>query len=204
MRVKKYTVLMIGAQFLCAGALLGVGKISGDNKRIPVDVSTYMEWVQDKAGGEETCRIYELDGERFARLGQGEAVSWVFLTGDYASFTGYRGWTNCLVEMEKSGRRVVAVEVVDSQDTPPYVRRIVRQGFCKQFLGMNAEKNGRSPDGLEVDVVSGATLTCRAIARSVSASQEKFRALLARMKTGADGSLELVGKGELKELTPGI
>ena len=203
MKVQKYTVLMIGAQFLCAGALLAVGKIPGDNKRIPVDVSTYLEWVQAQAGGEETCRIYEMDGNRFARLWQGEVVRWVFLTGDYATFTGYRGWTNCLVEMEKSGR-IVAVEVVDSQDTPPYVRRVVRRGFCKQFLGMNAEKNGRSPDDLEFDGVSGATLTCRAIARSVSASQEKFRALLARMKTGADGSLELVGKGELKELSPGI
>ena len=201
MRIGPYVDIMVLVLMFCGADWLVARNVPENHKRIPVAVSAFAEWAQQKAGEEEVCRIYELDGERFARVGRGGAGRWVFLTGDFAVFTGYRGWTNCLIEMEGTGC-LVAIEVVDSRDTPPYVRRIVRRGFCQQFLGTNGEDRARSPDDLDVDVVSGATLTCQAIARSVAASRKAVRALLTRIKIRVDGSLELLGEGELKELTP--
>ena len=134
--------------------------------------------------------LYEVDGKRFAMIKQGDEHSIGLFTIDYSQAEGYRGITNSLVMMDLQGV-VKEVRILDSEDTPPYVKRIVRKGFLKQFAGMKSEETR------EVDAVTGATITCDAIEQSVNETLKAF-ASIAESVDFSNGTPE--ARGEMCEL----
>jgi len=111
-------------------------------------------------GSQKDFQLYEADGFRFAMVRRQDECLVGLFTADYSQVEGYRGITNCLVLLDLNGV-VKEVKVVESEDTPPYVQRLIRMGFLEQLVGL---KPGQTP---EVDAVSGATITCDAIRDSL-------------------------------------
>ncbi|MBN1197107.1 MAG: FMN-binding protein [Candidatus Aminicenantes bacterium] len=128
--------------------------------------------------GHKDFQLYEADGFRFAMIKrQNENLVGLF-TADYSQVEGYRGITNCLVLMELNGA-VKEVKVVESEDTPPYVKRLIREGFLDQLVGLKPAQTA------EVDAVSGATITCDAIRDSVVETLQAFLQIAERVDFSA-------------------
>jgi Na+-translocating ferredoxin:NAD+ oxidoreductase RnfG subunit len=80
-------------------------------------------------------------------------------SNDYILVKGYRGITNLGIILNRK-LEIEKVFVINSQDTSSYIRRIKRSDFLNQFRNYNGNQYP--------DVVSGATLTCRAINETVN------------------------------------
>jgi len=80
-------------------------------------------------------------------------------SNDFIQIKGYRGFTNLGIVFNQSGK-VMQVNIISSQDTASYVRRIRRSKFFNQFIGFNGKQN--------LDIISGATVTTKAINETVT------------------------------------
>jgi hypothetical protein len=76
---------------------------------------------------------------------------------------GYVDEINALVAVDREGR-IVAVEIVDSRETPSYLERVLAAGFLDRFLGR------RSGEARAIDTVTGATISSRALKADVAAT----------------------------------
>jgi len=137
------------------------------HRRSRNDSHKYQRILRHALGHHAQCKAYSLDGRRFAVVEQGDERLVALLTADYSDVEGYRGVTNSLVLIDLEGV-IREIKVVESEDTPPYVRRVVRKGFLDQFKGL---KPGVAP---EVDAVTGATMTCDAIRDSLVETMKTF------------------------------
>lgn len=75
---------------------------------------------------------------------------------------GYGGPTPLLIGVDTKGK-IVGVQVLENAETPSFLRRVVRSGFLDNWNGLSVS------DALqkEVDHVTGATFTSKAIAQSM-------------------------------------
>ena len=108
-----------------------------------------MEEDKDAPG---VYQVLDQDGKEITRLTQTSPA------GDTA--IGFSGPTNLLVALDKDDK-VTSVSIRSSLDTADHVDAITEEpAFFQQFEGKTP---GELAKGMEVDAVSGATLTCLAI-----------------------------------------
>ncbi len=120
----------------------------------------------------------ERDGFRYA-VGYGandEVVGYTFMAGG----SGYSSTIETVVGVDTSWR-VVEIEIVFQQETPGLGARVVevRGGeeepfFEEQFDGMTADSLEVSQDGGPLDSITGATISSRAVTRSVKDGLERL------------------------------
>ena len=78
---------------------------------------------------------------------------------------GYAGETPVLVALD--GKKVIlGVYLLQNQETPRFAKRVEDAGFYKNWNGLTVKQALKH----EVDAVSGATFTSRAVAQSVQAA----------------------------------
>lgn len=178
MRTRK-TAMLILCLFAAGMVLSAAGAEPRQRRRHRhSDRQKYHRMLSRIVGGQKDFRLYEADGFRFAVIKrQNENMVGLF-TEDYSQVEGYRGITNCLVLLELNGA-VKEVKVVESEDTPPYVKRLIREGFLEQLVGL------RPAQIPEVDAVSGATITCDAIRDSVVETLQAFDRIADRVDFSA-------------------
>lgn len=92
------------------------------------------------------------------------------------SENGYGGAVSCVVGIEKNGK-VSAVEIVDvSNETPGLGQNAKNKSFTDQFGGKKSSvtvvKTGA--DETEINAVTGATITSKAVANAVNQSLELY------------------------------
>ena len=144
-------VLILPALFL-----LGQAKFS-DNQ------SDYIELVKKVTENKE-IEIKDINGFRVAELyTDTDSVYYFFQTNDIVNVDGYQGHTNLGVIINKSGM-IKSVEILESEDSRFFVRKIENSGFFDQFI--NKKKIER------IRTVTGATITSKAITKSVRACME--------------------------------
>lgn len=102
-----------------------------------------------------------------------EAVGYAFTL----SSNGYGGAVKCVVGVDKSGK-ITAVEITDvSNETPGLGQNAGRTSFTDQFKGKSSEisvvKSGAKET--EVQAVTGATITSKAVAKSVNLALELYK-----------------------------
>ncbi|MDY0295730.1 MAG: FMN-binding protein [Acidobacteriota bacterium] len=168
MNKRRITMWIIG--LFAAGMLLSAAEGTPQRRRRHNRHSrsqTCCRILSHVVGGQDAFKLFETDGFRFATIRRGGELLLGLFTADYSQIEGYRGITNCLVLLNLQGV-VQEVRVVESEDTPPYVKRLIRKGFLEQLVGL---KPDQTP---QVDAVSGATITCDAIRDSVSATLQAF------------------------------
>ncbi|MCB1097514.1 MAG: FMN-binding protein [Verrucomicrobiae bacterium] len=95
---------------------------------------------------------------------RGERVGYVFKTSPTAdAITGYSGPTNTMVCLDEDGQ-LFAAEILWSEDTPDHVEAVARdRAFWSSLNGIRLGEGGTK----DIDAVSGATLTSRAISQGV-------------------------------------
>ena len=133
-----------------------------------INDATYSETVEAVAGTNE-FKTYSYNGSIFAALEDKEEIRFFILSTDYSEATGYQGTTTLGIILDKD-LTVEKMQIIRSQDSPAYIRRINSYGFMRKF---EAYKQGD-----EVEVVTGATMTSNAIIQSVNESIELFRPII--------------------------
>lgn len=82
---------------------------------------------------------------------------------------GYNGETPVLVALDKK-EIITGVWLLDNQETPKFAQRVEDAGFYKNWNGMTVKQALKK----EVDAVSGATFTSKAVAESVRAALKQL------------------------------
>ncbi|HBE89321.1 MAG TPA: hypothetical protein DDW67_09315 [Elusimicrobia bacterium] len=156
--------------------------------------------------GAETPAVYESSVGRFIYdPGPGGGSFW-FLTGDHARPEGYQGPTSVAVEISGDGKKIKRCVLVESRETLSYVKKYFERGskkggnpFFNQFRDMVLGP-GEKDVIPEVDAVSGATMTSRAIRRAVEATCRK---VLPMIRSGVLKDGKVVNEGyAVREAVP--
>lgn len=119
--------------------------------------------------------VYEVFGPGGGRLG-------------YMYYVAGKGWSDfrLAVGVDPQTQQVVAVRVLEHQETPGLGSRITEEGFLAQFAGKSLSDPFRP--GEDVEAISGATVSTRGVAQAVSQSA---RSLLEAMGV----KVEVAGSG---------
>ena len=97
-----------------------------------------------------------------------EIVGYIFIS----AANGYGGNVSVMTAINPDGS-VKAVEILDvSNETPGLGQNATKPGFYEQFIGKSCEtsvvKNGAVAEKGEVDAITGATITSKAVSRAVN------------------------------------
>ena len=78
---------------------------------------------------------------------------------------GYNGETPLMIALTPK-KKVMTVILLDNQETPGFVKRVLDAGLLKSWDGMKAKKAAKK----KVDCVSGATYSSRSIIQTLQAA----------------------------------
>lgn len=125
----------------------------------------FLSLAEEYVETEEISLIKE-EGIRAARFKGDDNQEYYFIqSNDYVKLIGYEGVTNLAIIVDSEGK-VESVTIIDSGETPYFIRRIQNAGFLEQFKGY--------PDVNELTNVTGATVSCDAINATIEKTIEKF------------------------------
>ena len=88
------------------------------------------------------------------------------------SSRGYSGPINMLIGIDKSGK-IVGIKILSQTETPGLGANVVKPKFLNQFIG----KTGNDPiePRKDIDAITGATISSRAVCSGVKQALEKAR-----------------------------
>jgi len=105
---------------------------------------------------------------------------------------GFQDTIKLLYGYDASTERVVGMEVLESRETPGLGDKIIKdEAFVDNFRNLAVDpevvvvKGGRTRDN-EVDAISGATISSKAVVRIINAANESWRGRIAAMPAGGD------------------
>lgn len=141
--------------------------------------------LEAKAQAEAMARVVEADsfeeaqgekdGEAFTyntALLEGETVGYVFVT----AASGYGGDVSVMTAVDPSGT-ILAIEVLSVADeTPGLGANAGKSEWWAQFSGLAGEL-AVNKDGGEIDALTGATITSRAVTNAVNTALAQFESL---------------------------
>lgn len=109
----------------------------------------------------------------------GKDIGYIFTT----KAKGYGGDVSVMTAINPSGE-VLSVAILDvSGETPGLGQNAAKEAFYSQFKGkkegINLLKNGANAENNEIDAVTGATITSRAVTNAVNEALEQFKSLSA-------------------------
>ena len=115
--------------------------------------------------------------EGFTTVDKTELVGYAFV----AKGPGYSSVIETMVGVDTAGL-IIGMQVLNQQETPGLGTRVeeIKYGeqdawFLKQFMGESAERVAVDKDGGEIQSITGATISSRALTKSVVASFEKMK-----------------------------
>ena len=106
---------------------------------------------------------------RFAVLTDKEQVRFFIISTDFSQIKGYQG-TTTLGIIFHADLSVEKLEIISSQETRSYIRRLNSMGFSQRFINFK--------QGDEIETISSATMTSKAMIDSVNESIEIFRPII--------------------------
>jgi uncharacterized protein with FMN-binding domain len=122
-------------------------------------ITGYEEHVLEKGDTWRLAQYRNSDGE----------INYFAQSFDFAKIMGYSGYTNIAMVFD-SGGKVVKVEILSSEDTRSYIRRLNRTGFLDQYSGYNGTQ--------KLNLVTGATLSSKALNETVQQVSAQIRETL--------------------------
>ena len=140
-----------------------IAEITAQNNRAAMEkvlkAESYTEWSSQTEDGAFTYNV--------ATNGS-ETVGYIFIT----SAKGYGGDVGVMTAIGTDGK-VIAVEILDvSNETPGLGQNATKPYFYEQFIGMTDKtqvvKNGADPAKSQIDALTGATITSRAVTNAVN------------------------------------
>lgn len=118
----------------------------------------------------------------------GNSVGYIFST----KAKGYGGDVSVMTAIDTNGV-VLSVAILDvSNETPGLGQNAAKEGFYSQFQGkkdgINLLKNGANAENNEIDAVTGATITSRAVTNAVNEALEQFKTVFATVGQTPEGT----------------
>lgn len=153
---------ILGGIALCVALLLSVvNSATADviEKRTKADETAALKVVMPAAG--EFKETKAKDCIAYDALSDGEHIGWCIKT----SAPGYGGDITVIVGI-KDGK-VEGVSITDMDETPGLGARASENSFISQYTGKSG-KLAVSKDGGEIEAISGATITSRAVTEAVN------------------------------------
>ncbi len=81
---------------------------------------------------------------------------------------GYSSTINTLLGIGP-GNKITGIDIISQQETPGLGANIEKESFLQQFIGKTKDQLKLKKDGGEIDAVTGATISSRAITRAAIA-----------------------------------
>ncbi|MBP7563965.1 MAG: FMN-binding protein [Candidatus Cloacimonetes bacterium] len=99
-------------------------------------------------------------------IGNDQKKTYFFASEYIIKVKGYSGNTNLALEFDTQ-QKIQTIAIISSQDTPAFIRKIERSTFLSQFTKSN-----------EIQLVSGASISCKAIKQIVKEVQRKADSII--------------------------
>lgn len=102
------------------------------------------------------------------------------LTGDYSQVKGYKGPTSVALDISADLAKIKKCVLIESTDTKSYIEKFFIKGtkenknaFFNQFANKTINQSNDN-FSVRIDAVSGATITSRAISKSINETLDAF------------------------------
>ncbi|MCR5013376.1 MAG: FMN-binding protein [Bacteroidales bacterium] len=136
-------------------------------KDLPVETLTSIATIYPKAA------FVEMTGTSsyIVKDAKGRTIGSVQLSSPYSDdIKGFNGPTPLQIAFDKNGK-IVEVRVLDNEETPNFLKRVVDAGFLESWNGLSAEEALAK----DVDAVSGATYSSNGIQKSLKAGLQAVK-----------------------------
>ncbi len=160
--MKSYLILMILSLSLT---------ILSANSFANVTDRKYLNMVKDEIKTEafEAYQSRSNPNYKFTVFTKEHERLFFIVSTDYSRLKGYQGTTTLGIVFNDS-LQVKQASIIRSQETASYIKRINAMGFMRKFADYRP--------GDEVEIISGATMTCDAIIKSIDESLAKVKPLI--------------------------
>lgn len=166
--MKKTKLFFLGLVFaLSTLAFAQCTSYTPTEKDLPVETLTELQTAFPKA------MYVELTAEATYAVKDkaGKVIGNVLLSSPYSDgIKGFNGPTPLQIALDKDGK-IIEVRVLDNNETPKFLQRVVDAGFLDSWNGMTVQEALNK----EVDAVSGATFSSNGIQRSLKARLEAVK-----------------------------
>ena len=167
--MKKTKQIITGVILAIAGAFIGLhgylfsqrANYTSTEKDLPIDTLTELQTAFPKAAYVELTETatYAVKNKK------GKVIGTVLLSSPYSDdIKGFNGPTPLQIAMDEKGK-IIEVRVLDNDETPSFLKRVINAGFLDSWNGLTAEEALNK----EVDAVSGATYSSNGIQKSLKA-----------------------------------
>lgn len=177
------TVVLFVISAVIALALAGANAITAPT------IARLEKEAQDKAmrklikAENYTEKSIKSDGEKieyFVAEENGEVKGYIFTFAE----KGYGGDVKVMAAISSDGK-VASVDILDaSNETPGLGQNVKKEGFFSQFKGKSGKvsvvKNGADQDAGEVDAVTGATISSKAVTKAVNRALSTYKEISER------------------------
>lgn len=175
-----YPTLILAAICLTVSLALSSANMITEKRIAEIErVNTNKAMQRVLKADEYTEKTLEADGEKitYYEAREGENVNgFIFIT----SANGYGGDVKVMTAIENDGgKSIKAVEILDvSSETPGLGQNAAGKKFYSQFAGLpggsaiTVVKSGADGNRLEINAVTGATITSRAVTKAVNEARE--------------------------------
>lgn len=118
----------------------------------------------------------------------GNSIGYIFST----KAKGYGGEVSVMTAIDTNGV-VLSVAILDvSNETPGLGQNAAKESFYSQFTGKKEGiillKNGANAANNEIDAVTGATITSRAVTNAVNEALEQFKTVFSEVDQAIEGT----------------
>lgn len=137
----------------------------------PEDVVVVAEGVYlplEETLGTDAYQVTEMDGKTYYHLGEWASPEKIAFTGEAS---GYHGPIYFYLVVDSEGV-IEYIQVLNHREDPGLGALITKDNFLNQFLGLDAD--GGMSFGVDIQGITGATVSSRALMRGVNDAVSKF------------------------------
>ena len=159
-------------QLLFAGLVIALSTLSfaqctnykPTEKDLPIETLTELQTAFPKAAYVELTET----STYAVKDSKGKIIGMVLLSSPYSDdIKGFNGPTPLQIALDEKGK-IIEVRVLDNDETPGFLNRVINAGFLNSWNGLTAKEALDK----EVDAVSGATYSSNGIKNSLKARLE--------------------------------
>ena len=187
-------VVLSGITLLSGTALGGLNEMTAERaqnnilkfKKIPAVVDIYQVAAGEDLSADERLKIEEnlLAEKKLLDLGGEEPVLVFVVKKDDKPYAvaleqfgqGFGGALGVMVGFQLQSGDLVGIGITTLAETPGLGTRVTEPSFTAQFAGMGGNALFRvKKDGGEIDAISGATISSRAVAQAVAQANAFYK-----------------------------
>lgn len=158
-----------------------IAQLSEQNAKETMNKLLAAESFEESVYGENEFTYY-------VGLSSDQMVGYIFTT----SAKGYGGEVSVMTAVNTEGK-VLEVAILDAtNETPGLGQNVTNENFYSQYkdktVGVEVKKNGANPENNEINAVTGATISSKAVTAAVNDALSKFEII--NSQSDVEGEVE--------------